>query len=143
MPNQYIALKTKQQQEIDDFPMFFAFSKKQVEKGMLKLGLTVNDRDKICPIGGTGGFLRCRDESAFYKMLNRHRVETQAATDSDLTGRGFIFEMFNEELANHEYAFTQDVSDTLEYLGLTEKDVANDAKLARGLSLAIARQCKA
>ena len=34
--NNYINMKSRHQQEVNDFPMFFAFSDKQFEKGIAK-----------------------------------------------------------------------------------------------------------
>ncbi|MCL2672609.1 MAG: hypothetical protein FWF10_11340 [Clostridiales bacterium] len=39
MPNTYTALKYRQQQEVENFPMFFAFTKQQFSDGMSSLGL--------------------------------------------------------------------------------------------------------
>jgi hypothetical protein len=49
-------VKSKQQQEINDFPMFFAFSEAQFNEGMKELGLRPSDTDKVCRLGWTGGF---------------------------------------------------------------------------------------
>ena len=54
-------------------------------------------------------------------MFARHHRELQEAIGADPTGRGFIYEMFRTELSNHEYAYTQDVSETLDCLGITQQ----------------------
>jgi hypothetical protein len=74
------------------------------------------------------------------EMMERHEKEMQDAIDADATGEGFIFDMFNYELANHEYVVTYDVQDTLDYLGLTQEEVDADPKLRNGLNLAKKRQ---
>ena len=75
-------------------------------------------------------------------MLDRHHDELQAAIDADLTGKGFIFDMFSYELANHEYNYTGDISSTLEALNLTEDEVNNNKRIQLGLKLAIKAQQK-
>jgi hypothetical protein len=92
MKNAYLALKRKHQEEVNNFPMMFAFSNKQFAEGMAKLGLTENDTDKIYSIGG-GGYIRKTDSEALSEMFDRHNKEMKNAIDSDLTGEGFIFDM--------------------------------------------------
>ena len=52
-------------------------------------------------------------------MLARHRKELEDAISSDKTGKGFIFDMFLQELENHEYSYTGDVQEALDALGIT------------------------
>lgn len=136
MSNQYLILKQKHQEEVNDFPMMFAFSNKQFEEGMIeKFGLTKDDTDKICSIGG-GGFIRKTDSKALHEMLDRHAREMQESIDGDTTGDGFIFDMFDYELANHEYSYTWDIEPTLDALGLTIDEVKANDKLLHGLEKA-------
>ena len=46
-------------------------------------------------------------------MMKRHDAEINEAIDSDQTGEGFIFDMFDYELSNHEYSYTGDMTDSL------------------------------
>lgn len=134
--NKYEKLKDKQQKEFDAFPMRFAFDDKQFEEGMKELGLSVKDTDKIVSIG-YGGFIRKSDIKAFNEMNKRHRVEEKEAMDKDLTGEGYIKDMFDFELANHEYGYTYELDDTLDALGLTIEEINNDERLKHGLKLAL------
>lgn len=59
--NRYAELKNRFQQEIDAFPMKWAFSKEQFDKSMRELGLDPADTDKIIGIPG-GGFIRKSDK---------------------------------------------------------------------------------
>lgn len=52
MKNLYLELKTKHEKEMNAFPSGACFSKEQFADMMQKWGLTVNDTDKICSIGG-------------------------------------------------------------------------------------------
>jgi hypothetical protein len=135
MSNTYLILKRKHQEDVNNFPMVFAFSNKQFEEAMEKLGLTVADTDKIYSIGG-GGYMRKTDSEAWSEMLDRHSKEMKEAIDSDSTGEGFIFDMFAHELANHEYSYTGEIDPTLDALGLTIDEVNANAKLQRGLEMA-------
>ncbi len=129
----YLELKERHQQEINAFPMSFAFSDNQFKEGMAKLGLDPTETDKIYKFGSTGGFYRREDSKALWDMLDRHKKEFKAATDADTTGEGFILDMFTYELANHEYIITGSVGDTLDALGLTIEEVNASPALFHGL----------
>ena len=129
--NKYLELRERQQAEVDSFPMFFAFNRNQFDEGMRSLGLKPSDTKKIYSIGA-GGFIRKTDSDALHEMLDRHADEMMAAIDADKTGDGFIFDMFNYELANHEYNYTHDPEPTLDSLGLTMEIVKADNRLLHG-----------
>lgn len=137
MSNSYRSLKAAQQKEVEEFPFFFAFSNEQFEKGMAGFGLRPDETDKIYKLGSTGGFYLRTDGKKLHLMFSRHEKEMQEAVDGDLTGEGFICEMFYYELANHEYIITHDAEDALNALDLTWKDIEESEKLRRGLDLAI------
>ena len=133
----YLILKRQHQKELNDFPLFFAFTEEQFNEGMKKFGLTPGDTDKIYKLGNSGGFMLCTDSPRFNEMYNRHRQEKEEATVADTKGDGYIYQMFLYELANHEYGYTGNVTDTLEALGLTEEKVENSKSLSFGLNKAI------
>lgn len=131
--NRYLELKQKHQDEVNKFPMAFAFNKRQFEEGMKKLGLEPTDTDKVYRLGGTGGFYKKTDAEALHGMFKRHSTEMQQAIDSDETGEGFIFEMFDYELGNHEYTYTNTIEDAINALGLTPDDIRSNERLQNGL----------
>jgi hypothetical protein len=139
MSNAYLILKQKHQEEVSNFPMVFAFSNEQFEEGMTKLGLTAVDTDKVCSIGG-GGFIRKEDSNSLSEMFSRHTMEKQEAISNDQTGDGFIYDMFNYELANHEYGYTQEIEPTLDTLGITADEINADTRLLHGLNKAKRKQ---
>jgi len=138
--NAYTVLKDKQQKEVNEFPMFFAFSNEQFNEGMAKFGLKPEDTDKIYSLSGTGGFYKRTDSEKLKEMMNRHEKERQEAIEGDETGDGYIFDMFNYELGNHEFVITYDVEDTLDALCLTIDEVNASEKLKHGLNKAIKSQ---
>jgi len=72
-----------------------------------------------------------------YKQLReRQSKEIKTAVKNDSTGDGFIFDMFDYELSNHEYCVTCDPTDAVEALGYTVPEVMEDSILANGLNLA-------
>lgn len=134
--NQYRVLKDRQQAEVNAFPFMFAFSQKQFDEGMVeRLGLKPTDTHLILSIGH-GGYIRKADRDAMWAMLDRHAAEMQAAVDADETGEGFVLDMFEYELDNHEYSYTWDLEPSLDALGLTQEQVLADPKLRHGLALA-------
>lgn len=133
----YTELKERHRAETAQFPFVFAFTKESLFEGMKeKWGLEPTDLDKIRSVG-RGGFIRKSDSEALHELLNRHIRETQEAIDADKTGDGFIFDMFNTELANHEYGYTGDASDTLDALGITSEQLEASEPLRRGLQKAM------
>ena len=133
--NKYLEMKRRHQKEVNNFPMMFAFNNKQFKEGMEKLGLTIDDTDKIYYIGG-GGYIRKKDSKDFGDMLSRHNKEFNEAIEKDITGEGFIYDMFLYELGNHEYGYTLDATDTLEALGFTFKEVMSKDNLKNGFEKA-------
>ena len=140
MMNQYKELKNKQEKEINNFPLMFAFSQKQFVEGMEKLGLKETDTEKIISIGA-GGYMKKTDLESFKSMRERHYTERKEAVNNDTDGTGYILDMFSYELSNHEYCYTGDISDTLDCLGYTREEINQDEKLLKGLNLAI-NKCK-
>lgn len=136
--NQYQELRDKHQKEFNEFPIGFAFSNEQFKEQMEKLGLTADDEDKIVGIGA-GGFIKKDDVDKFNEMNKRHRAEEEDAIKNDTTGEGYIKDMFDYELANHEYGYTYDLTDTLASLGLSMEDINKDKRLQNGLNLALKR----
>lgn len=122
----YNQLKERHQKEFNEFPIGFAFDKKQFKEQMEKLGLTENDTDKIASIGG-GGFIRKTDISRFLEMLERHTKETKDAMLND----EFLYTAFRYELNNHEYCYTHDPAATFQSLGLKAEDVENDPRISK------------
>ena len=47
-----------------------------------------------------------------------------------------MYQMFRNELANHEYGWTGDPEETLEALGMTWEEVQNSEKLLKGFNRA-------
>lgn len=132
MNNKYYELKQRQQKEVDNFPMMFAFSKDQFNNGIIKLGLEPTDKEKIYSIG-YGGYIRKSDSEAFNELFDRHEEEMKKAIEEDATGENFIYEMFLYELNNHEYGYTYEIDDTLQALNLTIEEINKDQRLINGL----------
>jgi len=136
MDNDYRELRDRQQEEVNNFPFFFAFSKEQFEKGMEKFGLKHDETDKIYRFGNTGGFYLRIDAEKLRTMISKHESELQAAIGNDSTGEEFILQMFNYELSDHEYIITNSEQDALNALGLSWEEIEKNPALKHGLELA-------
>ena len=138
--NRYAELKRRQQEEYNAFPMQYAFSDRQFAEGMVALGLTPTDTDKVYKAPG-GGFYRREDSQRLKDMFDRFDRELSEAIAADTTGEGFIYEMFLTELNNHEFGYTMDTEETLDVLGYTAEEVLNDPRLKRGIEKAVTEIC--
>ncbi len=131
--NEYQSMRLRHQQEVNAFPIKCAFSKADFARAMCELGLDpAADTDKVVSISG-GCFIRKAEKQAFLDMLQRHHNEMEEAIASDITGEGFAYWMFRYELANQEYAYTLDITDTLKALGYTEDDLTANPILRKAL----------
>lgn len=136
MANKYLELKKRFEEEFSAFPMKFAFSEEQFVRGMTELGLDPEkDKDKVCT-GFGGGFFRKTDKDALIALLEGHDKELTEAIEADKTGDGFAYDMFYYELANHEYSYTMDLSQTLDALGMTFEAVQEKPILLQALTKA-------
>lgn len=139
MANQYMEMKQRQQAEFNAFPCFFAFSDKQFEEGMKKIGLRPTDTRLVC--SGIGGMIyRKRDSQKLADMMERFDKELKDAIAADDTGDGFIFDMFDYELSNHEYTYTGSTHAAVVACGFAMSQVVGDPRLKHGLEKACENQ---
>lgn len=129
--NKYRILKEQHAKAFNEFPKFFAFNDKQFEEGMAKLGLSADDTDKIYSIG-YGGFYKKEDAPKFHEMNKRFAEEMKQAMEDEQ----FLYDMFYEELANHEFCITLDYDDTFDACGVTVEEVSNNPKMLNALKRA-------
>jgi len=136
MENAYQIMKDKHRKEFVDFPCFFAYSHEQFVEGMAKFCLLPDETEKIFKIRDTGGFYLRTDAMRLFEMMKRHEKEMQNAIYADITGEGFIYDMFSYVLSNHEYIITEDVEFTFDSFDLTWRDIVMNDRLRHGLELA-------
>lgn len=132
----YEAMQKRHQQEVNAFPMKWAFNNRQLEQGMRELGLNPSQTNEIVGIGG-GGFIRRSDKQAFIDMFKRQNAEQKTALAAQKNGDEYAYQMFLCELGNHEYVITGNLSDTLDACGLSAEQINNDPKLRKALARAI------
>ena len=135
----YRELRERQQQEVNSFPLGFAFGNKQFEEMMEKWGLDAKKNSDLAQVAHlfSGAYILKKDIPAYKEMGRRHREELAEAIAGDETGEGFVYQMFLQELNNHEFGYTGDTEDTLVALGYTAEDVLEDPRLKRGIEKAV------
>ena len=138
--NAYEILKGKHQKEVNELPIFFAFSNEQFDEEMKKLGLKPHETDKIYEFKNIGGFYFKTDAEKIFGIFKQHEDELRDAIANDKTGDGFIYDMFYTELWNHEFTVDYSTESTLDSLDLTDEMVKKDPRLKHGLAKAIAEQ---
>lgn len=138
MTNKYAEMKSRHQKRVNEFPMRFFFNEKQFEEAMNDLGLTKDDKDKVLSIVG-GGIIRKTDAEAYEKMFEEIRTEEKRNITEDKDGTGYIADMFEYELNNHEYGYTYDADPAIEALGMTVDQIKNDDALLVGVNIAMKR----
>lgn len=87
----YLKLRDRQMQELNSFPIAYAFDEKQLEEALEKLGAT---KEECVTIFGHGDIVKKENTKKFVDMLKRHTDEVKEA---------FLYEM-----GNHEYAINYD-----------------------------------
>lgn len=117
----YAQLRNRHQEEVNNFPIGFAFSEKQLKEQLQKLGVTKEE----CISIGAGGFIRKKDKDAFLEMMKRHSKEQEEAMQNE----EFAYQALLCELNNHEYSYTEDPEDALNALGLSVFDIENNPVL--------------
>lgn len=134
----YKTMREKHQQEVNEFPLGFAFGDKQFEEMMRKWGLNAKKKSDLAQVAHlfAGAYILKKDIPAYKDMSRRHTEEYEAAIAADKTGDGFCYEMFYFELCNHEYGYTGDYEDTLDALGFTWEQVQQQENLKHGLEKA-------
>jgi len=136
--NEYITMENRHQQEVNAFPLGFAFGNQQFREMMGKWGLDADKNEDLAQITSLPGaaYILKKDVPAYREMCRRHREERAAAIAADQTGDGYIYQMFLCELRNYEYGYTMDDVDALTALGYTEQDISSDPRLKHGLEKA-------
>ena len=97
MRQKYLDMQKRHQDELSNFPIVYAFSDKQLEEALEKLGAK---KEECVTVAGCGDIMKKTDVPAFLDMMKRHRKELhEAMRDVEFAYSAFLYEM-----DNHEYA---------------------------------------
>ena len=112
----YSELKDTQQAAFNNFEgIIFAYSNKQLDEGLTKLGASKSDIT-MC---NTGMFVLKTRECAMYTLLETSNKEMKEA----LKDEAFLQDALTYELCNHEYCITGNTRDALAALDLTGEEI--------------------
>lgn len=94
---EYLDMMKKHEKELNEFPIAYAFSDKQLEEALEKLGAK---KEECVTVAGHGDIMKKTNVPAFFDMMKRHKQELlEALKDPDFAEAAFLYEM-----DNHEYA---------------------------------------
>ena len=113
----YLKLRDRQMEELNKFPIAYAFDEKQLEEALEKLGAT---KEECVTIFGHGDIVKKENAKEFVDMLKRHTDEVKEA----LQDKDFALEAFLYEMDNHEYTINYDGNgDVLGCFGMEMDDL--------------------
>ena len=101
MRKAYLALQKKHQEEINNFPIAYAFSADQFEEALEQLGAT---KEECVTVFGHGDVMKKENVKPFLQMLEEHERELKEAMKNE----EFAEAAFRYEMDNHEYALNWD-----------------------------------
>jgi hypothetical protein len=112
----YSELKDAQQSAFNNFEgIIFAFSNKQLDESLAKLGASKLDIIQRC----AGCFILKSREAALDTLLETSNKEMKEA----LKDESFLQDALTYELCNHEYCVTGNTRDALAALDLTSEEI--------------------
>ena len=119
----YTEFKSLKEKGVNDFPMFFAFSQKQLDEGIKKFNISKDN--KMVSIG-MGGYIQSKDKADYIKLMEA--VDT--TTNKFLRKKSQLIDALVYELGNHEYCVTGDLLPTLDCLGIKSNKLNDMQKRA-------------
>lgn len=134
----YKEMKERHQREVNALPIKYAFSTDQFNGMLAAWNIQPGEEaEKLYRLGNSGGYYLKSNAELVETTLKRIPTETKAAIAADKSGDGFIYEMFLDELCNHEYSYTGRADDTIAELDLTREEIDASEPLHNGLIKAI------
>jgi len=131
--NQYEELIKNKEQEQNKYPFIFS-DLDEMEKELAKRN--INKEDIKYYFSENHFYIIQRHVDKFNEIAEKYEKEIEKRIEQDLTGEGFIKDMFKTQLKNYEYGYTLEVDDAIERLGFTLEEIDGNARLKNGLELA-------
>ena len=114
----YQEVKDRQQKEVNEFPIAYAFNDQQLKEALEKLGAT---KEECVTVFGHGDIVKRENAPKFIAMLKRHTKEVKDMLIADVD---FAIAAFLYEMNNHEYCINYDGDgDVLGCFGLEWDDL--------------------
>ena len=130
---EYLDLRKRHQQELEEFPIAYAFNEKQLEEALIKLNTT---KEEVVTVFGHGDIVKRENAKPFIKMLEDQQEELlqRIRDDEEFAEAAFAYEM-----DNHEYAINwSGDDDVLDCFGLSFEKI-NKWGLHRAWKRAVAQ----
>lgn len=116
---EYVEMQRRHQEEINNFPISFAFSKDQVYGALKKIG--ASSLKECVTVFGTGDIVKKKDKTDLVNMLIGFTEELHEKMKND---KEFAEAAFEYEMDNHEYVINLDGDeDVLDSLVLTREEL--------------------
>ena len=96
---EYLEMKRRHEEEMNDFPIAYAFNDEQLQQALEKLGAT--SRKECVTVFGHGDIVKRENAKPLVDMLERHtnEIRDKLREDVEFAEAAFLYEM-----DNHEYA---------------------------------------
>ena len=127
----YAKFIERQREELNNFPIAYAFNQQQLDEALEKLGVT--DLYDCVTVFNHGDIVKRDDAPKLIEMMRRHTKElADAMKDKEFAEAAFLYEM-----DNHEYAINWDGDDDvlncfgLDFEKLRELDLEDAYRRAR------------
>lgn len=140
MRQTYSEFRERQQQEVNNFPIAYAFNDQQLQEALVKL---VAESTKECvSVFGHGDIVKKENAPKLIAMFKRHTVELH----EELKDEEFAYDAFLYEMNNHEYCLNWDGDDdvlgcfSLNFKKLREMGLEDAYRRARNEHMRIARE---
>lgn len=93
----YLDLQKRQREDLDNFPIAYAFNEQQLAEALKKLGAK---KEECVTVWGAGDIVKKTDVPALKAMLKRHIKEVHELLKNEQDAE----EAFLYEMDNHEYS---------------------------------------
>ena len=131
--NQYEELIKNKEQEQNKYPFIFS-DLAEMENELAKRN--INKEDIEYYFSENHFYIIQTHVDKFNEIAERYEKEIERRIEQDLTGEGFIKDMFKTQLKNYEYGYTLEADDAIERLGYTLEEIDTNTRLKNGLDLA-------
>ena len=127
--NNYAEMLDFNRQEVEAFPLFYAFTDEALNEGMQRLG--VDNFNDICKVGWAT-FIQKTDFNAYVEMIEQQQARKEEAfKDDSFLKNALIYELFN-----HEYSYTLEPESAIEALGFQMQEIENNKRFMKILKQA-------
>lgn len=131
--NQYEELIKNKEQEQNQYPFMFS-TLDEMEKELAKRNVKKEEVEYY--FSEHHFYIIQTHVDKFNEIAEKYEKEIEKRIEEDITGEGFIKDMFKTQLKNYEYGYTLEVDDAIERLGYTLDQIDKDIRLKNGLELA-------